>query len=141
VIPRPGQALQDLAMKLALSIAPQTQSAYAASNAGMIAMLMNCLAQEFDRGAQVRSEDLDDLTALFSDLPATLDTQLVADIAAFLSSQPASLRIEDLSARHACAMSLLIRLHVWVEAHHDAGRDQAIWSFLARHADGAHVDA
>jgi hypothetical protein len=101
----------------------------------MIAMLMNCLAQEFDRAAAVRVQDLDELAALFTRLPATLDATLGADIGAFLRGAVQSLRIEHLNARHAQAMDLLIRLHTWAEQHHAAELDRAIWAFLARHAD------
>jgi hypothetical protein len=135
VIPRPQQALSDLAMKLALSIAPETQSNYAAASTGMIAMLMNCLAQEFDRAAAVRTEDLDDLTVLFTGLPPALDATLAAEIEAFLRGSAQSLRIEHLNARHARAMDLLIRLHIWAEQHDAAELDRAIWAFLARHVD------
>ena len=58
MIPRPQQALTDLALKLLFSVAPETQSTYAASSVGMIAMLMQCFAQEFDRAAAVRMQDI-----------------------------------------------------------------------------------
>ena len=135
MIPRPQQALSDLAMKLMMSIAPDTQSSYAASSAGMIAVLMTCLAQEFDRAAAVRTEDLDELTVLFTALPPALDATLTADIAAFQSGSVQSLRIEHLNARHAQAMDLLIRLHTWAEQQGATELDRAIWAFLARHAD------
>jgi hypothetical protein len=135
MIPRPQQALSDLAMKLALSIAPETQSSYAAFNAGMVAMLMNCLAQEFDRAAAVRTEDLDELAELFEDLPPMVDDALAAKIGEFLRGSAQSLRIEHLNVRHAEALELLIELHAWAERHRDEELDRAIWSFLARHAD------
>jgi hypothetical protein len=135
MIPRPQQALTDLAMKLMVSIAPETQSSYAASNAGMIAMLMTCLAQEFDRAAAVRTQDLDELATLFTNLPVGVDDTLTADIGVFLRGSPQSLRIEHLNARHAEAMELLIRLHTWAEEHRAMELDRAIWSFLRRHAD------
>ncbi len=92
MIPRPQQALTDLAMKLAMSVAPETQSAYAASNAGMIAMLMQCLAQEFDRAAAVRTQDIDELTALFEslrDVPPDDLAQPHRRISARLRAEPA----------------------------------------------------
>jgi len=135
VIPRPQQALSDLAMKLAMSVAPETQSAYAASNAGMIAMLMQCLAQDFDRAAAVRTQDLDELVALFESLRDVPPEPLANRIATFLRGSAESLRIEHLNARHAQGMELLIELHAWAEDV-DAGElDQEIWNFLIRHAD------
>jgi hypothetical protein len=135
MIPRPQQALTDLAMKLMMSIAPETQSSYAASNVGMIAMLMTCLAQEFDRAAAVRTQDLDEITTLFTNLPVGVDDTLAADVGVFLRGSAQSLRIEHLNARHAEAMALLIRLHTWAEDHRATELDRAIWSFLRRHAD------
>ncbi|HTO56609.1 MAG TPA: hypothetical protein VMJ74_02385 [Pseudomonadales bacterium] len=135
MIPRPQQALADLAMKLATSVAPDTQSAYAASNAGMIAMLMQCLAQDFDRAAAVRTQDIDELVALFESLRDVPPENLAKRIATFLRGSAESLRIEHLNARHASAMELLIELHAWAETVEADELDQEIWNFLIRHAD------
>jgi hypothetical protein len=135
MIPRPRQAMQDLALKLMMSVAPQTRSTYAASNTGMIAMLLQCLAQDFDRAAQVRSDDIAEISTLFRDLPAGVDASLATRIATFLHTQPQSLRIADLDAHHADATRLLIELHAWTEQHDDASLDSAIWDYLTRHAD------
>ena len=135
MIPRPQQALADLAMKLMMSVAPETQSAFVASNAGMIAMLMQCLAQDYDRAALVRTQDIDELTALFESLRDVPPENLGSRIAAFLHGSAESLRIEHLNARHAQGMELLIELHAWAETHRAEELDREIWSFLTRHAD------
>jgi hypothetical protein len=135
VIPRPQQALGDLATKLAMSVAPDTRSAYGASNAGMIAMLMQCLAQEFGRAAAVRTQDIDELVALFESLRDVPPEDLAHRIAAFLRGSAESLRIEHLNARHAAGMELLIELHAWAEQVGADELDQEIWNFLIRHAD------
>jgi hypothetical protein len=135
VIPTPRKALTDLALKLMLSIAPQTRSSYAASNTGMIGMLLQCLAQDFDRAAEMRSLDLTEMRALFTDLPASIEASLAARIDTFLATHPKSLRITDLDAHHADATHLLIELHAWAETHGSAALDRAIWDYLARHAD------
>jgi len=122
-------------MKLAMSVAPETQSAYAASNAGMIAMLMQCLAQDFDRAAAVRTQDLDELVALFESLRDVPPEPLANRIATFLRGSAESLRIEHLNARHAQGMELLIELHAWAEEVDADELDQEIWNFLIRHAD------
>ncbi len=118
-----------------MSVAPETQSAYAASNAGMIAMLMQCLAQDFDRAAAVRTQDLDELVALFESLRDVPPESLANRIAAFLRGSAESLRIEHLNARHAQGMELLIELHAWAEEVDADELDQEIWNFLTRHAD------
>jgi hypothetical protein len=135
MIPRPQQALADLAMKLATSVATDTQSAYAASSAGMIAMLMQCLAQDFDRAAAVRTQDIDELTALFESLRDVPPESLATRIAAFQRGTVESLRIEHLNARHAQGMDVLIALHEWAEQNGADELDQEIWNFLSRHAD------
>ena len=122
-------------MKLAMSVAPETQSAYAASNVGMIAMLMQCLAQDFDRAAAVRTQDLDELVALFESLRDVPPEPLASRIATFLRGSAESLRIEHLNARHAQGMELLIELHAWAEEVDADELDQEIWNFLIRHAD------
>ena len=135
MIPRPQQALNDLAMKLIGSVAPQTQSAYAASNAGMIAMLMQCLAQEFDRAAAVRTQDIDELIALFESLRDVPPENLTNRLGIFSRDSAESLRIEHLNVRHAQGMALLIELHAWAETHRAEELELEIWSFLTRHAD------
>jgi hypothetical protein len=135
VIPRSTQAIKDLALKLMISVAPQTRSAFAASNTGMIAMLLQCLAQDFDRAAQVRSQDVDEMCELFRALPATVDAGLARQIDAYLNAGSASLRISDLDAQHADATRLLIELHVWAERNRDAVLERAIWDYLARHVE------
>ena len=135
MIPKPRQALSDLALKLMLSVAPQTRSNYTASNTGMIAMLLQCLAQDFDRAADVRSLDIAEMSALFHALPAGVDRPLAGRIERFLASHPKSLRIADLDAHHAEATRLLIELHAWSEAHGDAALERSIWEYLTRHAD------
>lgn len=135
MIPRPQQALNDLALKLMLSVAPQTQSVYAASNAGMIAMLMQCLAQEFDRAAAVRTQDIDELIALFESLRDVPPESLTSRLSAFSRGSAESLRIEHLNVRHAQGMALLIELHAWAETHRAEELEREIWSFLTRHAD------
>jgi len=135
VIPAPQQALTDLALKLMLSVAPQTRSSYAASNTAMIGMLLQCLGQDFDRGAQVRSDDIAEMSALFRNLPGTLDAALAKRIDAFLHTRPQSLRITDLDAHHDDATRLLIELHAWADQHRDAALDSAIWDYLTRHAE------
>jgi len=135
MIPRPQQALTDLAMKLLFSVAPETQSTYAASSVGMIAMLMQCFAQEFDRAAEVRIEDMNEMAALFESMRDVPPENLVQPIAQFLRGSPESLRIEHLNARHAQGMQILIELHAWAETHRAEELDLEIWNFLVRHAD------
>ena len=132
MITDPGKALSDLAMKLALSIAPQTTSLYAAADTGMTAMLMQCLAQDYGRAAETRGTDVEEMKELFKSVD---DPEQQASLADFTEAQPRSLALADLEAFHAEGLNRLIALQAWAE---ETGADELninIWAFLARYAD------
>jgi len=126
--------MTDLAMKLAMSIAPEASSTYGAASAGMIAMLMQCLAEDYDRGAEMRLRDITELKSLFADADVD-DTALQSDLDAFAPAEPESLRIAHLDTLHATALELLIRLHADAERRGDVDLDGRIWAFLERYAE------
>jgi hypothetical protein len=135
VIPRGAQALRDLAMKLAISIAPETTSAFAMANTGMVVMLMQCLAQDYDRAAEVRTTDIDEMRTLLEQLRESAPKEMHAAIDEFLRGHAKSLRISDLDAFHAQGLELVIRLHEHVERKADAAADRRIWTYLTQFAD------
>ena len=132
MITNPGKALADLAMKLALHIAPQTTSTYAAADTGLTAMLMQCLAQDYARAAETRSCDIAELKTLFATVNHPVQK---AKLASFLRREPASLALSDLEAFHAEALRHLIDLQTWAEQTDAVEINTQIWAFLARHAD------
>lgn len=152
MIPRPGQGLADLAMKLGSAIAPETTSRFAAANSGLIAMLLGALAQDTERAIDARMTDIQELKRIFGDAckgacmdtPEDTDTPAsppnLAAMAAFRERQPDSLRLTDVDAVHGAGLDLLIELHAWAEAH-DAELDTQIWDFLLRHTERHRLDA
>ena len=132
MITDPGKALADLAMKLAISIAPQTTSMYAAADAGLTAMLMQCLAQDYGRAAENRAVDIEEIKELFRSVN---DAGQHGDLASFIEGQPESLSLADLESFHAQGLNRLITLHNWAEASGTAELNDRIWAFLARYAD------
>ncbi len=138
MIPRPPQGLADLAVKLATAVAPETCSRYAEASTGMISMLLLALAQDMERAVAVRMEDVDELKALFADVPAEAGGDHAARTA-FLDARPASLRLADVEALHAEGLTLLIDLHGWAEGSHP-GLDERIWAFLVRHSERHRLD-
>ena len=66
MITAPARALGDLAMKLAVSVAPETTSAYVMANAGMIAVLLQAIGQDSERAVANRLEDVEEIKALFT---------------------------------------------------------------------------
>lgn len=148
MIPRPGQGLADLAMKLGTAIAPETTSRFAAANSGLIAMLLGALAQDTERAIDARMTDIQELKRIFDDAckdaPEDADTAAsppnLAAMAAFRERQPVSLRLTDVDAVHGAGLELLIELHAWAEAH-DAALDTQIWDFLLRHTERHRLEA
>ncbi|TDJ36860.1 MAG: hypothetical protein E2O61_06810 [Gammaproteobacteria bacterium] len=130
MITTPGKALGDLAMKLALSIAPETSSAYAMANTGMIAVLLQALGQDSERAVANRLADIVEIKALFTaeGVPNTTARET------FLHREPQSLRLSDVMTHHAEGLNLLIELHAWAEANNPK-LDQSIWSFLLNHTE------
>ena len=70
---------------------------------------------------QLRTQDIDELTALFESLRDVPPENLSNRLAAFLRGTVESLRIEHLNARHAQGMELLIELNQtvnqWIQEH------------------------
>ncbi len=131
MITTPGKALADLAMKLALSIAPETSSAYVMANAGMIALLLQALGQDSERAVANRLADIAEIKALFA---AEGAPNTNASRETFLNREPQSLHFSDVMTHHADGLNLLIELHAWAEANNPK-LDQLIWSFLLNHTE------
>ncbi|MGA1370308.1 MAG: hypothetical protein ACO3Z6_01780 [Pseudomonadales bacterium] len=135
MIPKPAQALTDLAKKLAIGIAPETASAYAQANTGMISALMVALAEDSERAAANRLDDISDMQALFREAAKTYpDAPGSAARAAFCASAPRGFRISELDAFHAEGLLALIDLHTWSETHASKLEEQ-IWDFLRTHTE------
>lgn len=138
MIPKPGAALADLAVKLATGIAPETTSAYAMANTGLISALLLAMAQDSDRAAANRVADIEDMKSLFAQANL-LDAPGAAARTAFLQGAPAGLRISELDAFHAEGFAALIDLHAWAEAH-DPALSLAIWDLLRTHTERNRFD-
>lgn len=140
MIPRMSQGLADLAGKLATGIAPETTSGFAMANTGMIAMLLNALAQEAERAVASRMTDITEMKDLFETATAgpaeASQAQARQD---FLARQPASLTLSDVEALHTEGLELLISLHAWAEDA-DADLNRRIWDFLLRHTERHRID-
>ena len=128
MIPAPGRALNDLAMRLLLSIAPQTANTFAAADSMLVGQLMLTLSQEFERAVETRMQDIDELQELFSQAP------MDAARDRFAANTPASLHLQDVNALHDEGMRLLIELHTEVELS-DPDLNLRIWLFLRAHSE------
>ena len=136
MIPRPHQALLDLAGRIGGRILPELEDLYAISDAGMITLLLGMLSKELDSGVARRLEDGDNLRAVFASATHAPGAEARA---AFAASRPERLTLTDVNAWLDRGLELLIDLHAWAEAE-DPALDAAIWAWLARHADRHRFD-
>jgi hypothetical protein len=129
-------ALQKLAGSLLLEVAPAVGVDYLQRNTGLTAIMLQVVAEEFERAAARRVEENAALRALFRDAaPVASDAALRARLAAAASGADGDLRVSALDASNAALRALLIELHVHVEGlgSADARRvEEAIWAELRR---------
>jgi hypothetical protein len=131
VIPRPGSALRDLALLLAMRLAPRIPDAYGAADAGMISMLLGALAYEAESGIERRLADAAGLRVIFqtaAHAPGHDARQ------AFAASAPESYTQPVVSDWLDVGLELLIELHAWAELH-DPALDAQIWAYLSEHTE------
>lgn len=128
MIPEPGRALNDLALRLLFNVAPQTANTFAAADTALVGQLVMTLAQEFERAVAVRMEDIEEIKALLRDAASSPARQ------AFLDRSPASLHLKDVNAVHDQGMQLLIELHAEAELS-DAAMNERIWKFLRANSE------
>ncbi len=134
MITTPGKALGDLAMKLAMSVAPETSSAYVMANAGMIAVLLQAIGQDSERAVANRLQDIAEIKVLFTLFTTEDEAPNPGAREAFLARTPPSMHLSDVTTVHAEGLNLLIELHAWAEAN-DAELNQSIWTFLLNHTE------
>lgn len=139
MIPVPGKALTDLAIRIATHLVPNTQSTFAQADGQLITALLLSMAQDFERAVYNRMADIDEIKGICRTL-STLDksdlTQLsvLSEAVAFQAKTPASLMLADVTALHAEGFELLIAIHAWAEQYH-AELDLQIWRLLRRHSE------
>ena len=132
MIPQPGQALTDLALRLLGNIAPNTTSTFHAADTALIAQLLLTLGQEFERAAAARMQDISELKDLLRTAPCEAPAKAARE--AFLDAEPESLHLSAINVTHDSGMRLLIELHAWAERH-DATLNKRIWTLLRAHSE------
>ncbi len=140
MIPRGGEGIGHLATRIAVDLIPKAADAYMAADLGMLASLLNMVAQDYDRAADVLLADTQDIEAIFAAAgPLIEDDALRRRMAATMSARPEGMRVHQLAAQADAATRVLIDLHAHVESAEAAGCDWAaslnrtIWTFLDAH--------
>ncbi len=136
MIPRPEQALLDLAGRLGSRVLPELTDPYTIADTGIITMLLGMLAKELASGTARRLEDGEDIRVLFE---AATHAPGADDRAAFSASRPADLTLSEVNTWLDRGLSLLTDLHAWAEDE-DAALDRAIWDWLGRHTERHRFD-
>lgn len=145
MIPKGAEGVRHLATRAVTDLIPKAADAYMAADIGLMASLIDMVAQDYDRAVDVLIADQNDIREIFQTALASVeDTALTARMSAIISARAASFRVSDQTVQADAAMRVLIDLHAHVEDAEPRGDPWAaplnlrIWSFLdahvARHA-------
>jgi hypothetical protein len=126
------------------SILPHLNSEYSMGDTGLMAMSFMMMAQEFDRAADIRLQENEDMRALFAHAADVVDNEkLSAALRAAGSGADTSLRIHALNAGNDELKAVLIELHAYVEAsdaHWAPELEMRIWSVICAGAERRKLD-
>jgi hypothetical protein len=132
--PEIDRILETTAMQMMTQIAPQLPPGYTQNSTGLLTMLLNFCAQEYENGAETRASENRELRNLLAELEASVeDARLRVKLGAVMGERDASLKISDLNYSNAELKKLLIDVQTYLETRND---DQAklarreIWAVL-----------
>jgi hypothetical protein len=115
---------------------PDAGPEYAASRAGMVAMMIGLATAEAERCAAAAVAENADIRALFAASAPACDPALGGRLAAAAAETDTDLTVPALDAANAGLRRLLIELHEKVEAAGDAAANRAIVALYGRMARG-----
>jgi hypothetical protein len=120
--------------QLAMTIAPLLSTAFALGTVGLTNMVLTLVAQEYERGADIRVTENNEIRALLEELaPAATDEELRSRLLTASRSRDASLRISALNEANYELRRLLTELHAHVETVDGPfarSAERRIWSLL-----------
>lgn len=114
--PEADVGLGYIAQRLLTHTAPALQHDFEVSDVGMMAGLLAAIAREYDRAAESRCQDIEEMRGLFIDAAEALGhCELAGRLRQLTARQPESLRISAINAVHDAFSEALIDLHARVE--------------------------
>lgn len=129
--PEVDQILALSANQLLGTIAPLLPDSFAQGMASALGLAAMLAAQEYDRAAEIRVTENDEMRALFrAAVSVVADGQLKAELSNAAQLRESSLKISALNEVNYALRRQLIRLHAYVE---DAGLheyERRIWTLL-----------
>ena len=137
--PEADQILNTSAFQLLMNVAPLLPSGYPQGTASLIAMLSMMAAQEYERGADIRVAENNDMRRLFAHAAAVVaDGSLKARLLALAETKDTSLAISALDAANYDLRRLLTELQAHLEQQSGAAvrdAERRIWVVLKAAAD------
>jgi hypothetical protein len=119
--------------QMATTIAPLVGQTFAQGQLGLIGFMMTLVANEYERGADLRATENAEIRMLFAVLaPTVANADLKGRLEAAAKSRDASLRISKLNEANYTLRRLLTELHAHVEATGARDAERRIWSLLRR---------
>lgn len=146
MIPDTPQAIGFLAQRLLTHVLPELKTNFATADVALLTTLLTMVGQDFDRAAQVRLQDIQEMRALFARAAELPELQQRHEALARASAKPLDdLRVQSLDDLHGEHAQLLIDLHRRSETLRDASPaarrlDEAIWAYYERHAERHRYD-
>lgn len=128
--PEVGTILNLSTQRIAMGVGNEG-AAFAAGTVGLIGMMLNLSAKEYDRAADIRFAENNDIRALFAELaPSVTDAALKRDLEAMAAAKDVSLRISSLNESNYALRRLLTRLQIFAEEHGRRDAERRIWAVL-----------
>jgi hypothetical protein len=117
-------------------LAPALSATYSQGTAAIMALLMKFAAKEYERGADIRAAENNDMRALFAVFAPRVDNApLRKRLEEAAETRDISLAISALNAANDELRRTLIALQVWFEENGTREDRQRIWSVLKSMAD------
>jgi VIT1/CCC1 family predicted Fe2+/Mn2+ transporter len=128
--PEVGTIIDLSVMKIAGGVS-EHGAAFAQGTIGLIASVLSMAAKEYDRGADIRFAENNQIRALFAELaPRVHDAALRARLVAAAAAKDESLRISALNESNYALRRLLTALQIDAEEHGAREAERRIWAVL-----------
>lgn len=137
--PEIPNVLHGFTMTLLAEILPNLSAEYSMGNTAVMGQSLAVIANEFERGAEIRFRENEEMRAIFAEASDVVDDKaLAARLAEAAQTRDASLLISALDKMNGELKMLLIELHAVVEtskAPWGAALDAKIWDHLVAAAE------
>ncbi|MCE9650754.1 MAG: hypothetical protein K8R18_14125 [Parvibaculum sp.] len=131
--------LNGFTFTLLTEILPNLGAEYSMGNTAIMSQSLAVIANEFERGAEIRFRENEEMRALFAEAARVVDDKaLAARLSEAAAGRDASLLISVLDAANGQLKTLLIELHAAVEVSKAAwapALDAKIWDHLVAAAE------